>query len=63
MRKISTVIMMTVLLSGGCVRQKLYRTEVASRTGAESREKILNEELTFRKKEASDLIRKIGDPE
>jgi len=61
MRKISTVMMMTVLLSGGCVRQKLYRTEVAARSGAESREKVLNEELTFRKKEASDLIRKIGD--
>lgn len=53
--------LITALVSGGCVRQKLYRAELAARSGAESREKVLNEELIFRKKEAGDLIRKIGD--
>ncbi len=61
MKKTTAIVVMTALLSGGCVRQKLYRTEVEARSGAESREKVLNEELTFRKKEAGDLIRKIGD--
>lgn len=61
MKKITVFILTTALVSGGCVRQKLYRTEMAARSGAESREKVLNEELIFRKKEAGDLIRKIGD--
>lgn len=61
MKEIAIIILAAAITSGGCVRQKLYRSEMAARTGAESREKVLNEELAFRKKEAGDLIRKIGD--
>lgn len=61
MKKIGIIVLIATITSGGCVRQKLYRTELAARTGAESREKVLTEELNFRKKEAGDLIRKIGD--
>ena len=61
MKKIGLIVLIATITSGGCVRQKLYRAELAARTGAESREKVLTEELNFRKKEAGDLIRKIGD--
>lgn len=49
------------LLANSCVKPKIYRAEVVTRQSAENREKVLVKELLDRKKEASDLIRQVGE--
>ncbi len=61
---LKTRIIFPVLLccvATACVKPKVYRSEVATRQGAENREKVLVKELLDRKKETADLIQKVGD--
>mgnify|MGYP000876530925 FL=1 len=44
-----------------CVKPKIYKAEVATRQGAENREKVLVKELLDRKTEAANLIKQVGD--
>lgn len=56
-----TLLIALLLQAGACVKPKIYQAEVATRQGAENREKVLVKELLDRKKEAADLIRNVGE--
>ena len=59
---IRTTFFLCLLVSAAsCVRPKVYRSELTARQGAENREKVLVKELLDRKKEAADMINKIGE--
>ena len=45
----------------GCVKPKIYKAELAARSAAEAREKVLVKELIDRKTEAASLIRQVAD--
>ena len=44
-----------------CVKPKIYRAELATRSAAEAREKVLLKELMDRKSESAALIKQVGD--
>jgi chemotaxis protein MotB len=45
----------------GCVKPKIYKAELAARSAAEAREKVLVKELIDRKAEAASLIRQVAE--
>jgi chemotaxis protein MotB len=49
------------MLLSGCVKKRIYQTEVTGRQISEAREKVLSAELTDRKAEAEKMIASIGD--
>lgn len=56
-----SILILLCCAAGACVKPKIYRAEVATRQGAENREKVLVKELLDRKKETADLIRQVGE--
>lgn len=52
---------MAIIVANGCVGAKVYRAEKKNRIAAETREKVLVEELLFRKKETATLTQSVGD--
>lgn len=44
-----------------CVKPKIYKAELAARSAAEAREKVLVKEVIDRKSEAQSLIKQVGD--
>ncbi len=54
---IAAVVGLALLSSFSCVKPKIYRAELAARSAAEAREKVLVQELLDRKKEAALLIK------
>jgi chemotaxis protein MotB len=60
MYKLITGIICCMLLSG-CVKKRIYQTEVTNRQVSEAREKVLSAELTDRKAEAEKMIASIGN--
>ncbi len=57
----SLVLFAWLCLLSACVKPKIYRAEVATRTAAEAREKVLVQELLDRKKETADLTKQVGE--
>lgn len=51
----------SMLAASGCVGAKVYRAEKKTRIAAETREKVLVNELLDRKKEAYDLTKMVGE--
>ncbi len=54
------LLLLLLLCVPACVRRKMYRAELATRSAAEGREKVLKQELADRKAETSTLIDTIG---
>ena len=60
LRKTLFFFFLPILLSSACVRQKIYRAELAARATAEGREKTLQQEVAARKKEVAGLTETVG---
>lgn len=57
-QKITLVLVSGVLLlTSACVKQRIYRAELAARSAAEGREKVLIQEVLQRRKEVADLTK------
>jgi chemotaxis protein MotB len=54
---LATLGVLALLLPNACVKQKIYRAELAARSAAEAREKVLVQELLDRKRETSQLVK------
>lgn len=50
-----------IFLLHACVKPKVYQAELATRSAAEGREKVLVAELLDRKKETADLTKQVGE--
>jgi chemotaxis protein MotB len=50
-----------IFLLHACVRPKVYQAEIATRSGAEGREKVLVKELLDRKNETAALTKQVGE--
>ncbi|MEZ4892309.1 MAG: hypothetical protein R2778_04755 [Saprospiraceae bacterium] len=61
MKFIATLLSVILIFSSGCVGAKKYRFEKRTRLAAEEREKVLVEELLYRKKENSGLVQSVGE--
>lgn len=62
MRLLFTLTLITsYLIVSSCVKPRIYKAELAARSAAEAREKVLTKELLDRKNEASSLIKQVGD--
>ncbi|MCB0523168.1 MAG: OmpA family protein [Lewinellaceae bacterium] len=61
MKFIPTLLSVILIFSSGCVGAKKYRFEKRTRLAAEEREKVLVEELLYRKKENSGLVQSVGE--
>jgi chemotaxis protein MotB len=57
----SFALLLLLFTLNACVKPKIYRAEMATRKAAESREKVLVQELLDRKRETADLIKQVGD--
>lgn len=51
----------SLLTTYACVKPRIYKAELAARSAAEAREKVLVKELIDRKAEAASLIKQVGD--
>ena len=58
---IAAVVGLAFCTAQGCVGAKVYRAEKTTRVAAETREKVLVQQLLERKKEALDLTQMVGD--
>lgn len=62
MLKIQFFLVFTLLLAlHACVKPKIYQAELASRSAAEAREKVLVQELLDRKNETVSLTKQVGE--
>ncbi len=54
---LAILLWLTILSTGSCVKQRVYRAELAARSAAEGREKILVQEVLEKRKETLQLIK------
>lgn len=59
--QLSLILLVFSALAGACVKPKIYRAEIAARSQAEGREKVLLQELIQRREESANLIKQVGD--
>lgn len=58
---IFSLLIVSLSVQFSCVKPKVYKAELAARSAAEAREKVLVKEMIDRKTEAQSLIKQVGD--
>ncbi len=56
-----SIFLLLLFILNACVRPKVYQAELATRSAAEAREKVLVSELLDRKKETANLTKQVGE--